>query len=105
MKSDLSPAQDLPPLVLRYARHIGAEFGVGLEAIRGPSRDDAVVDARHFLIWALLFGAKAPPQDIVRWVGRCHSTIIHACSKVERMRRASPEVKRLSEPLLKLGVA
>ncbi len=76
---------------------VAVKFGSSTEAIKGPSRNKEISLARHI---AMFICRDLLPGDNIRMVGaafggRDHSTIVHACQKMEGLLRADTELRDL----------
>ena len=101
-----SPKRILEPeqVVAVVAEH----YGVTVEQLRGPKRDREIVVPRQI---AAYLSREETDASLVRiggaLGGRDHSTIIHACSKIEREMSYDAELRRevalLREALLRHG--
>ena len=101
-----SPKRILEPeqVVAVVAEH----YGVTVEQLRGPKRDREIVVPRQI---AAYLSREETDASLVRiggaLGGRDHSTIIHACSKIEREMSYDAELRRevalLREALLRYG--
>jgi chromosomal replication initiator protein len=101
-----SPKRILEPeqVVAVVAEH----YGVTIEQLRGPKRDREIVVPRQI---AAYLSREETDASLVRiggaLGGRDHSTIIHACSKIEREMSYDAELRRevalLREALLRHG--
>jgi len=101
-----SPKRILEPeqVVAVVAEH----YGVTVEQLRGPKRDREIVVPRQV---AAYLSREETDASLVRiggaLGGRDHSTIIHACSKIEREMSYDAELRRevalLREALLRYG--
>ena len=101
-----SPKRILEPeqVVAVVAEH----YGVTVEQLRGPKRDREIVVPRQI---AAYLSREETDASLVRiggaLGGRDHSTIIHACSKIEREMGYDAELRRevalLREALLRYG--
>ena len=76
---------------------VAIKFGSSAEAIKGPSRNKEISLARHI---AMHICRDLLPGENIRMVGaafggRDHSTIVHACQKMEGLLRADTELRDL----------
>jgi len=69
-----------PERVVSYANEEGARFGVSPRQIFGKGRRRAIIEARHSVIKRLRDDGFSTVQ-IGRWMGRDHSTVLHALGK------------------------
>jgi chromosomal replication initiator protein len=85
---------------------VAEHYGVTVEQLRGPKRDREIVVPRQI---AAYLSREETDASLVRiggaLGGRDHSTIIHACSKIEREMSYDAELRRevalLREALLR----
>ena len=77
------PAEDQSPLE-RIAERVASRFGIGVRQLRGKSRHRTTLWARQVAIY---LSRQMTPLSLVRigafFGGRDHSTVLHACRKVE----------------------
>ncbi|HEX8489337.1 MAG TPA: helix-turn-helix domain-containing protein [Propionibacteriaceae bacterium] len=78
MTADLEAPSDLAVA----ADHVSAMCGISLEALYGPSRNQAVTEARQVLCWVARTALGLSLSTIGRHVGRDHTTVLHAVRRV-----------------------
>ncbi len=104
----VSPSLSLPPNsgqrnmrlstgVESIIANVAREIGVTFEDVLGDSKQKDVVYARQLCIWFCKNNKKLAIGEIAKIFGRNHSTIIHACKKVD-----NTEIKQ--EILDRIGV-
>lgn len=73
------------PIVQRVCREVCDETGVSLNALRGRSREQAIVQIRHLAMYAA-HERGASLSQIGRYLGRDHTTVLHGV-RAEAARR------------------
>jgi chromosomal replication initiation ATPase DnaA len=75
-------------------------YGVGVEQVLSNSREDRVVKARQAACWLMRgFGLSFPRIGAI--VGRDHTTVMHACTKIDN----DPAIRAILWPILQREVA
>lgn len=88
-----SQAEAQRPTVERIARHVGACFRVEPRLLQSPRRNRAVVLARQVSMYLARQLTGLSLQQIGAWFGgRDHTTVLHACRKVEEALRSDLEL-------------
>jgi chromosomal replication initiator protein len=81
-----------PPRPDRVIEAVCAYYDVPRQALAGQARSKRVTTARHVAMYLLRQDACQPLTHIGRLFGdRDHSTVLHACRKIERESTAIPE--------------
>ncbi len=79
----------------RVARAVSEYYGVDLEALRGQKRDKAIVVPRQIAMFLMREETDASLLRIGSELGgRDHSTVLHACDKINRESQANDDLRR-----------
>ena len=71
----------LPRLLVEYS----STMGTNADAVRGPSRLRSLVVTRHVFAWFLAECSGLTLQEIGDFIGRDHSSVLHARKQVDRL--------------------
>lgn len=78
-------------------------FSIDRKALFGKRRDADVVEARHIAMLALRIKNRMSVTDIGRIFNKDHSSVIHACEKINNQVRIYPEyADRINQIINKL---
>ena len=90
----------------RIVEEVCRAFGVSLSEVRGKRRTRAIALPRQVAMFLLRDLTTLSLQEIGKRLGdRDHSTVLHACSKIGRMKADDPGVRqKLAEVTRSLGV-
>lgn len=85
---------------------VGRTCGIQVEELIGPSRSAWIVMPRHLAMYLIRDLVHESCKHIgARFSGRDHSSVIHACRKIETLISSEAEVKSLRERVVKsLGI-
>jgi chromosomal replication initiator protein len=87
-----APTAPVLPKPDRVIQAVCAYYDVPRQALGGSGRDKRVTTARHVAMYLLRNDACQPLTQIGRLFGdRDHSTVLHACRKIERESTAIPQ--------------
>jgi chromosomal replication initiator protein len=79
----------------RIARAVSEYFGVGMDQLKGQKRDRAIVVPRQIAMYLMRAETDVSLIRIGEELGgRDHSTVLHACDKIDREATASDEMRR-----------
>jgi chromosomal replication initiator protein len=79
----------------RIAQAVSDYYGVELEALRGQKRDKAIVVPRQIAMYLMRAETDASLLRIgAELGGRDHSTVLHACDKIDRETQQNDEMRR-----------
>jgi chromosomal replication initiator protein len=95
VRNSSSNAFNIETAITKVAR----EFGISYADILGNSKQKEVVYARQLAMWIFKNHKKVAVGDIARIFGRSHSTIIHACKKVDQLHIEQTVLDRVSSLL------
>jgi chromosomal replication initiator protein len=92
------------PTLTEIVRVIAAQFDVPTSAIRSRSRSQAAVLPRQCAMHLARELTDASQQTIGEFFGRDHSTVVHACQRIDALLADDPAVRQhLSQARLALG--
>ncbi len=79
----------------RIAQAVSEYYGVGLDALKGQKRDKAIVVPRQIAMFLMREETDASLLRIgAELGGRDHSTVLHACDKINRESAGNDELRR-----------
>jgi chromosomal replication initiator protein len=79
----------------RIAKAVSDYYGVGLDALRGQKRDKAIVMPRQIAMFLMREETDVSLLRIgAELGGRDHSTVLHACDKINRESAGNDELRR-----------
>ncbi len=79
----------------KIARAVADYYGVGLDALRGQKRDRAIVTPRQIAMFLMREETDVSLLKIgAELGGRDHSTVLHACDKINREAAVNDEMRR-----------
>jgi chromosomal replication initiator protein len=79
----------------RIAKAVSEYFGVGMDQLKGQKRDRAIVVPRQIAMYLMRAETDVSLIRIGEALGgRDHSTVLHACDKIDREATASDEMRR-----------
>jgi chromosomal replication initiator protein len=78
---------------------VAAHFGLSEEAIKGPRRLASVALPRQIAMHMARRLTNSSLKEIGTHFGRDHSTVIHACEKVEKLMQDNSQIKQTEETL------
>jgi chromosomal replication initiator protein len=79
----------------RIAKAVSEYFGVGMDQLQGQKRDRAIVVPRQIAMYLMRAETDVSLIRIGEALGgRDHSTVLHACDKIDREATASDEMRR-----------
>ena len=79
----------------RIALAVSEYYGVDLEALRGQKRDRAIVVPRQIAMYLMRAETDVSLLRIgAELGGRDHSTVLHACDKIDRESQENEELRR-----------
>ena len=79
----------------RIAKAVSEYFGVGMDQLKGQKRDRAIVVPRKIAMYLMRAETDVSLIRIGEELGgRDHSTVLHACDKIDREATASDEMRR-----------
>ncbi len=79
----------------RIAKAVSEYFGVGMDQLKGQKRDRAIVVPRQIAMYLMRAETDVSLIRIGEELGgRDHSTVLHACDKIDREATASDEMRR-----------
>lgn len=92
--------QKLPPTPPEIAKNVARELQQTFESMKGPSRKAGVVRARGLAMYLIRKWTQSSFQHIGElFGGRDHTTVMHACRKIEEDLENDPELLQCSERL------
>lgn len=92
--------QKLPPTPPEIAKNVARELQQTFESMKGPSRKAGVVRARGLAMYLIRKWTQSSFQHIGElFGGRDHTTVMHACKKIEEELEGDPELLQCSERL------
>jgi chromosomal replication initiator protein len=81
--------------VERIAQAVSEYYGVEMEALKGQKRDRAIVTPRQIAMYLMRAETEVSLLRIgAELGGRDHSTVLHACDKIERESQENEELRR-----------
>jgi chromosomal replication initiator protein len=79
----------------RIAQAVSDYYGVDMEALRGQKRDRAIVTPRQIAMYLMRAETDVSLLRIGQELGgRDHSTVLHACDKIDRESQENEELRR-----------
>ncbi len=79
----------------KIAKAVADYYGVGLDALRGQKRDKAIVTPRQIAMFLMRAETDVSLLKIgAELGGRDHSTVLHACDKINRESAVNDELRR-----------
>ena len=79
----------------RIAQAVSEYYGVEMEALKGQKRDRAIVTPRQIAMYLMRAETEVSLLRIgAELGGRDHSTVLHACDKIERESQENEELRR-----------
>src|SRR4051794_25571440 len=79
----------------RIAQTVAEYYGLDMDALRGQKRDRAIVLPRQIAMFLMREETDVSPLRIrAELCGRDHSTVLHACDKINRESAANDELRR-----------
>jgi chromosomal replication initiator protein len=79
----------------RIAQAVSDYYGVGMEALRGQKREKSIVVPRQIAMYLMREETDVSLLRIgAELGGRDHSTVLHACDKINREMQANDEMRR-----------
>jgi len=87
----------------RIARAVSDYYAVELDALRGQKRDRAIVTPRQIAMYLMRAETDVSLLRIgAELGGRDHSTVLHACDKIEKELQRNEELRRELEAVREL---
>jgi chromosomal replication initiator protein len=79
----------------KIAKAVSEYYGVGMEQLRGQKRDRAIVTPRQIAMFLMREETDVSLLRIgAELGGRDHSTVLHACDKINREASVNDELRR-----------
>ena len=79
----------------KISRAVSEYYGVALDALRGQKRDKAIVTPRQIAMFLMREETEVSLLKIgAELGGRDHSTVLHACDKINREAQTNDELRR-----------
>ena len=69
-------------------------YKVEARALKGKARDKEVVVPRHIAMYLMRHKTRSSLMDIGRELGRDHSTVMHACDRIQTESQADVQIRR-----------
>jgi len=83
-----------PSRVDRIVARVAAIYGVSVKDLMGKGRHKAVTGARHVAMYTVREVTKLSLPQLGKAFGRDHTTVLHACKKVEELLKSDPKLRR-----------
>src|SRR5215831_8311922 len=98
-------SSDAPALTMDRIAHVTADhFNVSVDLMRGKRRTNTIALPRQVAMYLARRRTTLSLSDIGVWFKRDHTTVLHACGKIDQLRESDPHVgTALREILERLG--
>ncbi len=90
----------------RLAELVAFEYGIEVTELRGSYRHGRFTRPRFVWVWLVKEISRESYPQIARFVGYGdHTTVMHACQRVNGWRQSKPDFKVVTDQLLQIGRA
>ena len=76
----------------RIVQLTAEQFGITVEAIKGKRRTNTIALPRQVAMYLVRQKTSLSLSDIGAWFKRDHTTVLHACNKIEALRAKDPRL-------------
>ena len=84
----------------RIVRVVAEHCGVSLTDIMGPRRHERTARARQLAYYLQWKKTEAPYQELGKWWGKDHGTIMHGCDQMKKRLEAVPAFRPFVDKIL-----